>query len=454
MAILAKRHLLMRAGRYLSSLVLFTMNTHPLLLKATRVGAVAALALVASLFAFALTASVQQAHAATQGSSATTTATVTILKYVGGSQATTVNTGGASFNFASSWNDQGGSGQGNGTFSLGSGNSYQATSIALNASSSYAVHEVTSDTVSSSNTLPAGAQCQAGMWRLVGYRTGSSVANAQAATLSTSSPALSNIHSNQYVIAVNENCNSTNGGGNAPTLTLVKHAMGGNGSFSFSVNGAGSTTLATANGWATSSAMMLDTGSSTVAEAAKAGWNMTGVSCMKGGQATGMPGGAGAVVVSASSSDAITCTFTNMNTATSTGTTTDAVLHVDSIDAQKTIAIANSTYEDGWRYLFHVTAPNNEHNLAMRFSDWFVSSTSSSTIPVAGNMRISSPQASSTAPITLTGPNAYSTPALVMTSDLDPSKPGRQVDVLVEVKIPTGTSNETYTTNYGVRTLP
>jgi hypothetical protein len=32
--------------------------------------------------------------------------------------------------------------------------------------------------------------------------------------------------------------------------------------------------------------------------------------------------------------------------------------------------------------------------------------------------------------------------------------PGRQVNVLVEVKIPSGTANQTYTTNYGVQTLP
>ncbi len=139
---------------------------------------------------------------------------------------------------------------------------------------------------------------------------------------------------------------------------------------------------------------------------------------------------------------------------TSTGTTTDAALHVDSIDAQKTTAIANDNYADGWRYLFHITTPTNEENFSMRFSDWFVSSSSSTTIPVANNMRISSAQAASTSPITLTGSNIYSTPALIMASDTNASMPGRQVDVLVEVKIPTSTPNVTFTTMYGVQTLP
>jgi hypothetical protein len=492
------------------------MNTHSLLLKTT--SALAALALVASLLGLSLAASVQRAHAATlseqiicyadqqMGSSspfdigtdycgtgvpdnpgplpqcfdnadndqdglvdmadpgcsgptdnseadqatstATTTATVTVLKYVGGSRATAGNTGGDSFGFASSWNNAGG-GQASSTFSLGSGNSYEAVSSALNSGSSYAVHEVTSDMASSSNTLPAGAQCQEGMWRLAGYKTGSSIANAQAAALTTASPGLSNITSDRYVIAVNENCDNAS---NTPMLTIVKHAVGGDGTFSFTVNGGGTTTLGTNNGWATSSPMALSAGSSTIAEAPSAGWTATGISCMSGGQSIGAPGGTGMYAISATGTDNVTCTFTN--TASSTGTTTDAALHVDSIDAQKTSAVANNTYGDGWRYLFHITAPNSEKNLSMRFSDWFVSSTSSSSIPVANNMRISSGQASSTGPITITAANAYSTPALIMTGDLDASKPGRQVDVLVEVKIPTGTDNNTYTTNYGVQTLP
>lgn len=248
---------------------------------------------------------------------------------------------------------------------------------------------------------------------------------------------------------------NSNGGGNgstSPMLTIVKHAMGGNGTFNFSVTGGTSASLTTTNGWATSSAMTLGTGTSTITETQMSGWNTTGMSCMKGGQATGSSAGTGAYAVSAQNGDSITCTFTN--TATTTGTTTDAALHVDSIDAQDTSAIANDTYADGWRYLFHITAPNNEENLSMRFSDWFVSTTSSSSIPVANNMRISSAQASSTAPITLTGSNVYSTPALILTDDLNPSMPGRQVQVLVEVKIPTSTPNQTFTTVYGVQTLP
>lgn len=245
---------------------------------------------------------------------------------------------------------------------------------------------------------------------------------------------------------------TTDPGDGEATLWIVKNSIGGNGTFSFSVNGGTSSNLTTSNGWATSSIMTIDAGTTTVAEASTTGWTTTGISCMEGGSGIGAMAGTGMYSFVAQDGDEILCTFTN--TATSTGTTTDAALHVDSIDAQKTSGIANDTYEDGWRYLFHITAPNDEENLAMRFSDWVSANSSTTMIAVANNMRVSSAQASSTAPVTLTAANAYSTPPMVMTSDLDPIKPGRQVDVLVELKIPSGTANESYTTTYGVRTLP
>lgn len=128
-------------------------------------------------------------------------------------------------------------------------------------------------------------------------------------------------------------------------------------------------------------------------------------------------------------------------------------LHVDSVDAIKVTATADNSYENGWKYVFHITTPTNEPRLAMKFGDWF-NSTASSTIAAGGNMRISSAQASSTSPITITSANTYSSPFLNMVTDLDSSRAGRQVDVTVEVKIPVGSANGTYTTTYGVQTLP
>lgn len=123
-------------------------------------------------------------------------------------------------------------------------------------------------------------------------------------------------------------------------------------------------------------------------------------------------------------------------------------LAVTSVEATDTSGTADNTYENGWKYTFNITVPTNESGIAMKFSDW---TAGSNTMPVANNMRISSAQASSTSPVTITAADTYTTPDLMMVTDLDPTMPGIQVQVLVEVKIPTGTPNASYTTNYGVR---
>lgn len=66
-------------------------------------------------------------------------------------------------------------------------------------------------------------------------------------------------------------------------------------------------------------------------------------------------------------------------------------------------------------------------------------------------MKISSVQASN-GPVTLTTANTYSLPTLIMTGDLDAGTTGRQVDVVVQTKIPLSTVNGSYTTSYGVQT--
>jgi len=101
------------------------------------------------------------------------------------------------------------------------------------------------------------------------------------------------------------------------------------------------------------------------------------------------------------------------------GTVTgNGVLHVTSIDAIKTTSSADGTFAGGWKYVFHITAPSNEPNVAMKFTDW--TSSGSSSIAVANNIRISSAQANSTSTVTITAANTYSSPALVIGTDLDP----------------------------------
>jgi hypothetical protein len=132
----------------------------------------------------------------------------------------------------------------------------------------------------------------------------------------------------------------------------------------------------------------------------------------------------------------------------------DVELVVTSVDMTKTTAIANGSFNDGWKYIFHITAPMEEDKLSMKFDNWLRTG-GGGTIPVANNMRISSLQAdNSSTTILLTAANAYATPDLTMVGDLNPSMDGRQVQIIVEVAVPNGTPNGSYTTSYGVQSNP
>jgi hypothetical protein len=128
------------------------------------------------------------------------------------------------------------------------------------------------------------------------------------------------------------------------------------------------------------------------------------------------------------------------------------VLSVNSITPVITTGTADGTYADGWSYLFNITVPTTEPNLSMQFSNWL--DANSDSIPVAGNMQISSAQATNSAPVTITAANTYSSPALDMVGSVSTSTPGLHVQVLVQTKIPLSTVNGSYTTTYGVQTLP
>src|SRR6185436_9940718 len=124
-------------------------------------------------------------------------------------------------------------------------------------------------------------------------------------------------------------------------------------------------------------------------------------------------------------------------------------LAVSSVATVNGTATADGTFASGWKYTFNITVPDNETNLAMKFGDWTMTGDSSHTIAAAQNMRISSSQAdNSGATITMTAANTYASPDLHITGDLDAGTPGKQVQVTVEVSIPSATVNGSYTTSY------
>jgi hypothetical protein len=125
------------------------------------------------------------------------------------------------------------------------------------------------------------------------------------------------------------------------------------------------------------------------------------------------------------------------------------VLTVTSIETVDSTATADGSFENGWKYVFNITLPTNETHLAMKFDNWTMAG---GTIPAANNMRISSSQANNAgATILVLAANTYTIPTLDMVVDLDPTLEGIQVKVTVEVAVPVGTTNGSYTTNYGVK---
>lgn len=140
-------------------------------------------------------------------------------------------------------------------------------------------------------------------------------------------------------------------------------------------------------------------------------------------------------------------TFVTQSTSSSTP------LAVTGTDTVRSNGIADNLYADGWKWTIHFTVPDNENAFRIRFSDWGNSTNSFAT---AGNVRVWSAQSSNASTtgsgITETG-NGYSD-WLYLTGDNSTSTPGRQVDLTVEVKIPFGTANGSYTSNFTAQTYP
>lgn len=139
-------------------------------------------------------------------------------------------------------------------------------------------------------------------------------------------------------------------------------------------------------------------------------------------------------------------------TATSTATTTLAVTGIDTISS---VAIADGTFTSGWKWVLHFTVPDMEDAFRMKFGDFFTAG-SSTTIPIANNLRSFSSQSSNaidqnTAIMEID--NNYST-WMYFTGDTSTTTPGRQVDVTIEMRVPTGTGKGTYTTVFGAQSVP
>ncbi len=128
---------------------------------------------------------------------------------------------------------------------------------------------------------------------------------------------------------------------------------------------------------------------------------------------------------------------------------------INSITQVRNNGIADGTFENGWMWVFDVSVPINEQNLAMKFDNWLSTNMQNSIIPVANNVRFYSNQSSNSfnqnTATYINAPNTYSN-YIFLTGNLGAPAGFRRVQISVEMRIPNGTAQGAYTTNFGIQT--
>ena len=144
----------------------------------------------------------------------------------------------------------------------------------------------------------------------------------------------------------------------------------------------------------------------------------------------------------------------------------DAVLGVNQIEGVANskgavgVGTADNTFENGWKWVFNVTVPDSESFVKMKFLDWS-DDKKTKTILAGGNIRFYSPQSSNIFDaehaITLDGANAYGETAMTLipssNGDLDSFLKGKQIQIIVQARIPEDALKGSYSTNYGITSL-
>ncbi len=154
------------------------------------------------------------------------------------------------------------------------------------------------------------------------------------------------------------------------------------------------------------------------------------------------------------SSGNVTATTTSSdNTFITQSTSSSTPLAVNSITPGSTTATANGLFSNGWSWTMRLTVPDNEDAFRMLFSDW---SGSAGTFQGDNNVRISSVQSSnaSTTSSGIISPDNNYGAWMYLTGDASLGTAGRQIDVLIEVRIPVGTAAGSYTANFSANSVP
>ncbi len=139
-------------------------------------------------------------------------------------------------------------------------------------------------------------------------------------------------------------------------------------------------------------------------------------------------------------------TTASTSTASTASSTPLAFTGVTSVQSNAT---ADGTFADGWQWVLHFSVPSNENFLSMKFGDFAnTAGTSSGTIPAASNIEFFSPQSTnamtSAAALKETN-NDYSSWLMLGAT----STANQNIDVYVNVAVPSGTPAGTYSTTFG-----
>ncbi|HYE23188.1 MAG TPA: hypothetical protein VEA92_01900 [Candidatus Paceibacterota bacterium] len=394
---------------------------------------------------------------------------VNIYGYIDGEQATSVTADDFAFPINATWNATS-TGEGSGSFNLDSGNGYETMTVALSAEADYAL-----EADLSSEALGASCEEEGAEFALAGYSTGATEAEAAAAAPTSDDPSFTDLTTDQHVIVWFEDC--TPPVDTDAQVTIMKYLDGSQataesaGSAAFTMNatwddpegvgsGSGEFTLDTTS--------EIDYETQTVSFAHGADYTIeevlddevTGASCSEGTQyaLVGYTTGATEAEAAAGTPATTTLSITDMDSdsyvivwnETCEGETGTDDLAVVSIETEDGTGTADGTYANGWVYVFNITVPDDETSVAMRFSDW---TGSAGTMAAAGNIRISSAQADNDgATVEISTADTYMSPELNITGDLDAGAAGHQIELRVEVRIPEGTDDGSYSTTYGIRT--
>jgi hypothetical protein len=143
-----------------------------------------------------------------------------------------------------------------------------------------------------------------------------------------------------------------------------------------------------------------------------------------------------------------TTTSSDQQFSTEGGSNGGVSLALLGVDTVRGTAAADGSFADGWEWVFHFVVPQDEDQFAMSFSDFWNTSDQSQTIPAADDIRYYSTQSanatSSDSAVLITAADQYPSTMLDLTGDASSTSAGRQVDVTVDMAVPSGTAAGSY----------